>query len=89
LDNDFLTTVAWIESRFDPKAGKTRPYKGLFQIGNDAFSDLKKTYKNRAYSNSSVIPMDTVENTQMGNDYLKWAYDRFQNNLDELEKTKA
>jgi hypothetical protein len=89
FSNDFLTTVAWIESRFDPKAGKTRPYKGLFQIGNDAFSDLKKTYKNRAYSNSSVIPMDTVENTQMGNDYLKWAYDRFQNNLAELEKTKA
>jgi hypothetical protein len=33
--------------------------------------------------------MDTVENPQMGNDYLKWAYDRFQNNLAELEKTKA
>jgi hypothetical protein len=89
FSNDFLTTVAWIESRFDPKAGKTRPYKGLFQIGSDAFSDLKKTYKNRIYSNSSVIPMDTVENPQMGNDYLKWAYDRFQNNLAELEKTKA
>jgi len=89
FSNDFLTTVAWIESRFDPKAGKTRPYKGLFQIGSDAFSDLKKTYKNRIYSNSSVIPTDTVENPQMGNDYLKWAYDRFKNNLAELEKTKA
>ena len=89
FSNDFLTTVAWIESRFDPKAGKAGPHKGLFQIGSDAFSDLKKTYKNRVYSNSSVIPMDTVENTQMGNDYLKWANDRFQNSLAELEKTKA
>lgn len=89
FSNDFLTTVAWIESRFDPKAGKTRPYKGLFQIGSDAFSDLKKTYKDRLYSKRTDIPMDTVENPQMGNDYLKWAYDRFQNNLAELEKTKA
>ena len=89
FSNDFLTTVAWIESRFDPKAGKTRPYKGLFQIGNDAFSDLKKTYKDRLYSKRTDIPMDTVENPQMGNDYLKWSYDRFQNNLAELEKTKA
>jgi hypothetical protein len=89
FSNDFLTTVAWIESRFDPKAGKTRPYKGLFQIGSDAFSDLKKTYKDRLYSKRTDIPMDTVENPQMGNDYLKWSYDRFQNNLAELEKTKA
>jgi hypothetical protein len=89
FSNDFLTTVAWIESRFDPKAGKARPYKGLFQIGSDAFSDLKKTYKDRLYSKRTDIPMDTVENPQMGNDYLKWSYDRFQNNLAELEKTKA
>jgi len=87
--NDFLTTVAWIESRFDPQAGKTRPYKGLFQIGNDAFNDLKKTYSDRVYSKKSAIPMDTIENPQMGNDYLKWAYDRFQSNIKELEKNKA
>ena len=89
FSNDFLTTVAWIESRFEPKAGKTRPYKGLFQIGSGAFSDLKKTYKDRLYSKRTDIPMDTVENPQMGNDYLKWSYDRFQNNLAGLEKTKA
>lgn len=89
FSNDFLTTVAWIESRFDPKAGSSRPYKGLFQIGNDAFSDLKKTYKDRVYTKKSAIPMDTVENPQMGNDYIKWAYDRFQENLKELEKNKA
>ena len=97
FSNDFLTTVAWIESSFEPKAGfdpktgKTGPYKGLFQIGNGAFSDLKKIYKDkdRLYSQRADIPMDTVENPQMGNDYLKWAYERFQNNLAELEKTKA
>jgi hypothetical protein len=86
FSNSFLTTVAWIESRFDPSAGKNKSYKGLFQIGNNAFSDLKKAYKDRVYVKKTTIPMDTVENPQMGNDYLKWSYDRFQSNLKELEK---
>jgi hypothetical protein len=33
--------------------------------------------------------LDTIENPQMGNDYLKWSYDRFENNLKELEGGKA
>jgi len=89
FSNDFLTTVAWIESRFDPLAGKNKSYKGLFQIGNDAFSDLKKTYRDRTYVKRTSIPLDTIENPQMGNDYLKWSYDRFENNLKELEGEKA
>jgi len=89
FSNDFLTTVAWIESRFDPLAGKNKSYKGLFQIGNDAFSDLKKTYRDRTYVKRSTIPLDTIENPQMGNDYLKWSYDRFQSNLKDLEGGKA
>ncbi len=84
--NDFLETVAWIESRFDPKAGANKTFKGLFQIGPDAMKDLKKKFPDRKYVKLSKIPMDTKQNPQMGNDYLKYSYDRFQKNLEELEK---
>ena len=85
--NDFLQTVAWIESRFDPKAGANKTFKGLFQIGPDAMLDLKKKFPDRNYAKLSKIPMDTKQNPQMGNDYLKYSYDRFQKNIQELEKS--
>ena len=84
--NDFLETVAWIESRFNPKAGANKTFKGLFQIGPDAMKDLKKKFPDRKYTKLSSIPMDTKQNPQMGNDYLKYSYDRFQKNIVDLEK---
>ena len=77
--------MAWIESRFDPKAGAQKTFKGLFQIGPDAMKDLKRKYPDRKYSKLTKIPMDTKQNPQMGNDYLNYAYDRFKSNLAELE----
>jgi hypothetical protein len=85
FSQDFLETVAWIESRFDPKAGAQKTFKGLFQIGPDAMKDLKRKYPDRKYSKLTKIPMDTKQNPQMGNDYLNYAYDRFKSNLAELE----
>jgi len=85
FSQDFLETVAWIESRFDPKAGLNKTFKGLFQIGPDAMKDLKRKYPDRKYAKLSKIPMDTKQNPQMGNDYLNYAYDRFKSNLTELE----
>ena len=90
FSTNFLTTVAWIESRFKKDAGaKGKQYKGLYQIGPLAFQDLKKNFKDREYVKKKAIPMDVIENPQMGNDYLKYSYDRFKSNLAELEKELA
>jgi hypothetical protein len=77
--NHFLTTVAYKESRFDPNPKSNPSFKGLFQIGDSAWQQLKridpKKYK------GSKPPLKVSKNVEAGYDYLKWSYDQFEKNL--------
>lgn len=77
---DFLTTVAFKESSFDPNPPTNKTYKGLFQIGPRAWEELKRVlplkYK------GPIIPIDPRKNAQAGHDYLKLTYDRFQKKIE-------
>jgi len=75
---EFLTTVAYKESRFDPDPDTNRTYKGLFQIGPSAWEQLKKISPDKY---RGEIPIDPFKNTQAGNDYLKWTYEQFEKNM--------
>jgi hypothetical protein len=76
LPVDFLTTVAYKESRFNPNPPTNKSYKGLFQIGDLAWQQLKRLNP-RKYKGSSP-PLKTTLNAQAGHDYLKWSYDQFE-----------
>ena len=73
---DFLTTVAYKESRFNPNPPTNKSYRGLFQIGDLAWKQLKQIdplkYK------GSKPPLNTTLNAQAGHDYLKWSYNQFE-----------
>jgi hypothetical protein len=74
---DFITTVAYKESRFDPNPKTNKAYRGLFQIGDSAWVELKRVYPIK-YKGAKA-PLSPVKNTEAGCDYLKLAYDRFKN----------
>jgi hypothetical protein len=75
----FLTTVAYKESRFDPNPKSNPSFKGLFQIGDSAWKQLKKIDPKK-YKGSKP-PLKVSKNVEAGYDYLKWAYDQFEKNL--------
>lgn len=79
FSKDFLYTVAYIESRFDPNPKTNKAYKGLFQIGKMAWDQLKKL--NPTTHKGSVPPIDPKKNAQAGHDYLVWSYDQFENKI--------
>jgi hypothetical protein len=84
--NEFLTTVAWKESSFNPKV--TGTYRGLYQIGDLAWSDLKRIDPQK-YKGPKA-PLDTVINPQAGNDFIKMQNERFQKKLSEYtQKLKS
>lgn len=76
LPSDFLTTVAYKESRFNPDPPTNKSYRGLFQIGDLAWGQLKKIDPKK-YKGSKP-PLNTVLNAQAGHDYLKWSYEQFE-----------
>jgi hypothetical protein len=73
---DFLYTVAYKESRLDPNPKRNRAYRGLFQIGDMAWQQLKKLDP-KIYK-GSIAPLDPKKNAQAGHDYLAWSYDLFE-----------
>jgi hypothetical protein len=76
---EFLTTVAYKESRFVPNPPTNKTYRGLFQIGPAAWTQLKRI--NPVKYKGSVPPIDPIRNTQAGHDYLKWTYEQFEKNV--------
>jgi hypothetical protein len=74
---DFITTVAYKESRFDPNPKTNKAYRGLFQIGDSAWAELKRVYPMK-YKGAKA-PLAPIKNTEAGCDYLKLVYDRFEN----------
>lgn len=76
LPVDFLTTVAYKESRFNPNPPTNKSYRGLFQIGDLAWKQLKQI--NPQKYKGSKPPLNTALNAQAGHDYLKWSYDQFE-----------
>lgn len=76
FSKDFITTVAYKESRFDPNPKTNRAYRGLFQIGDSAWTELKRVYPSK-YKGLKA-PISPVKNTEAGCDYLKLVYDRFE-----------
>lgn len=76
---NFLTTVAYKESRFDPNPKSNPSFKGLFQIGDSAWQQLKKIDPKK-YKGSKP-PTIISKNVEAGYDYLKWAYSQFEKNL--------
>jgi hypothetical protein len=77
--SNFLTTVAYKESRFDPNPKSNPSFKGLFQIGDSAWQQLKKIDPNK-YKGPKP-PLKVSKNVEAGHDYLKWAYAQFEKNL--------
>ncbi len=75
----FLTTVAYKESRFDPNPKSNPSFKGLFQIGDSAWEQLKKIDPKK-YKGPKP-PLKPKKNAQAGHDYLKWSYDQFEKNI--------
>jgi hypothetical protein len=73
---NFLTTVAYKESRFNPNPPTNKSYRGLFQIGDLAWKQLKRINPSR-YKGAKP-PLNTTLNAQAGHDYLKWSYDQFE-----------
>ena len=74
---DFITTVAYKESRFDPDPKTNKAYRGLFQIGDTAWTELKRVYPVKYKGDKA--PLAPIKNTEAGCDYLKLVYDRFEN----------
>ena len=72
---DFLNTVAYKESRFNPDPKGNPSYVGLFQIGDSAWKQLKSI--NPTIYKGPKPPKDIKLNAQAGHDYLMWAYDQF------------
>jgi hypothetical protein len=79
LPKEFLYTVAYIESRLQPKPKKNPSYRGLFQIGNLAWEQLKRI--NPLSHKGKIAPLDPHKNSQAGHDYLSWSYDQFEKKI--------
>jgi hypothetical protein len=77
FSKDFITTVAYKESRFNPDPKTNKAYRGLFQIGDSAWTELKRIYPSK-YKGIKA-PLSPIKNTEAGCDYLKLVYDRFEN----------
>ena len=77
FSKDFITTVAYKESRFNPDPKTNKSYRGLFQIGDSAWAELKRVYPLK-YKGPRA-PLSPVKNTEAGCDYLKLVYNRFEN----------
>jgi len=75
LSKDFLTTVAYKESRFNPNPSTNKSYTGLFQIGMPAWNQLKRI--NPSKYKGKNPPIDPVLNAQAGYDYLNWSFEQF------------
>lgn len=74
---EFITTVAYKESRFNPEPKTNKSYRGLFQIGDSAWTELKRIYPLK-YKGPRA-PLSPIKNTEAGCDYLKLVYNRFEN----------
>lgn len=79
LSKDFLTTVAFKESRFDPNPKSNKSYTGLFQIGKEAWSQLKKI--NPSVYKGPKPPLNPFLNARAGHDYLVWSYNQFEKSI--------
>ena len=79
LPKEFLTTVAFKESSLNPNPPTNKTYKGLFQIGPNAWAELKRVMPTKY--KGSIIPIEPRKNAQAGHDYLKLTYDRFQKKI--------
>lgn len=77
LSKDFITTVAYKESRFNPNPKTNKSYRGLFQIGDSAWTELKRVYPSKYKGDRA--PLSPAGNTEAGCDYLKLVYNRFEN----------
>ncbi len=75
LSRDFLTTVAYKESRFNPNPSTNKSYTGLFQIGGPAWAQLKRI--NPTKYKGKNPPLDPTLNAQAGYDYLNWSFEQF------------
>jgi hypothetical protein len=80
LSRDFLTTVAYKESRFNPNPSTNKSYRGLFQIGDLAWDQLKKI--NPTKYKGKNPPLDPTLNAQAGYDYLNWSFEQFKKLVD-------
>jgi len=75
LPLDFLTTVAYKESRFVPAPKTNTSYRGLFQIGDLAWKQLKMEFPEK-YTGAKA-PLDPFKNAQAGHDFLGLSYEQF------------
>jgi hypothetical protein len=75
LPIDFLTTVAYKESRFVPEPKSNPSYRGLFQIGDLAWKQLKQEFPEK-YKGAKA-PLDPFKNAQAGHDFLDLSYEAF------------
>lgn len=75
LPLDFLTTVAYKESRFVPVPKTNTSYRGLFQIGDLAWKQLKTEFPEK-YKGAKA-PLDPFKNAQAGHDFLDLSYKQF------------
>lgn len=75
LPFDFLATVAYKESRFNPNPPTNKSYRGLFQIGDLAWKQLKINFPEK-YKGEKA-PLDPFKNAQAGHDNLSNAFRMF------------
>ena len=74
-----MYTVAFKESSLNPQPKKNKSYRGLFQIGDLAWQQLKKI--NPKDFKGGLAPLEPKKNAQAGHDYLAWAYDLFEKKI--------
>jgi hypothetical protein len=79
---DFLATVAYKESRFVPNPPTNKSYRGLFQIGDMAWKELKRLFPG-SYTGTRA-PLNAAKNTQAGHDLLVVAYNAFEKKIGNL-----
>jgi hypothetical protein len=79
---DFLATVAYKESRFVTNPPTNKAYRGLFQIGDMAWKELKRQFP--AIYKGSRAPINPAKNTQAGHDLLVAAYNAFEKKIGDL-----
>jgi len=79
---DFLATVAYKESRFVQNPPTNKSYRGLFQIGDMAWKELKRQFPG-SYKGTRA-PLNAIKNTQAGHDLLVVAYNAFEKKIGDL-----
>jgi hypothetical protein len=82
LPFDFLATVAYKESRFVPNPAGNKSYRGLYQIGDSAWDELKRLFPTK-YKGGKA-PLNPAKNTQAGYDLLVLSYDGFERRVGDL-----